>query len=204
MLDSYAAGKHIDVRTPQYALLGIKAIVMNDQERNRDLLVRQYEYFQYLFEQEQKRAVSIVGGAKVYIAFIVFILGSIFLKLITPDKVIALFSNSAVWSGARLIGITMVMLSIVALTVAVVFTILVLKVWFYDRLCDPMERFVETLAMRDELEVISKSITDFAVATSRNNRINNERAEYLARGLNCLLIGTLLSIITIFTLNLIV
>lgn len=177
---------------------------MNEQGKTRDLLVRQYEYFQYLFEQEQKRAASIVGGAKVYIAFLVFILGSIFLKVITPEKILILFCNSPIGSGARLIGISLVMLAAIALSAAVFFTILVLKVWFYDRLCDPIERFQETLAMQDEVEVLSKSISDFAVATSRNNRINNRRAEYLTLGFSCLLIGTLLSIIAIFTLNLIV
>lgn len=176
---------------------------MNEKEKIRDLLVRQHEYFQYLFEQEQNRAASIVGGAKVYIAFLVFILGSIFLKAITPEKILTLFSNSDIGSGAKFIGIFLVVLSALALTAAVVFTILVLKVWFYDRLCDPIERFKETLTMSDEVEVLSKSISDFAVAISRNNRINNKRAEYLTRGLNCLLVGTFLSIITIFILNLI-
>ena len=176
---------------------------MNGQEGTRDLLVRQYEYFQYLFEQEQKRAASIVGGAKVYIAFIVFILGSTILKLVTPDKIITLFSRSETWSGAQLIGISLVAASGAAMTIAVVFTILVLKVWRYDRLCDPLRRFAETLTMEDELEVLSKCILDLAVATSRNNHINNKRAEYLTRGLKCLLAGTLLSIVTIFTLNLI-
>jgi|RhiMetStandDraft_4_1073278.scaffolds.fasta_scaffold1264195_2 hypothetical protein len=47
---------------------------MNEQDTIRDLLIRQYDYFQYLFEQGQKRAASIVDGAKVYIAFLVFIL----------------------------------------------------------------------------------------------------------------------------------
>ena len=47
---------------------------MTENSNTRDLLARQYEYFQYLFEQEQKRATSIVGGAKVYIAFLVFIM----------------------------------------------------------------------------------------------------------------------------------
>jgi hypothetical protein len=177
---------------------------MNEQERIRDLLVRQYEYFQYLFEQEQKRAASIVGGAKVYIAFLVFILGSIFLKAITPEKILVLFSNSSIEPWLRFAAISIIMLSAVALSAAVLFTILVLKVWFYDRLCDPIERFKETLIMRDEIEVLSKSISDLAVATSRNNLINNKRAEYLARGLNCLIIGAMLSIIVIFILNLII
>lgn len=177
---------------------------MNEQERIRDLLVRQYEYFQYLFEQEQKRAASIVNGAKVYIAFLVFILGSIFLKAITPEKILALFINSSIESWVRFLAVSLIILSAIALFAAVLFTILVLKVWFYDRLCDPIDRFEETLTMRAELEVLSKSICDFAVATSRNNLINNQRAEYLTRGINCLIIGAVLSIITIFTLNLIV
>ncbi len=177
---------------------------MNEQENIRDLLVRQHEYFQYLFEQEQKRAASIVGGAKVYIAFLVFILGSIILKAITPGKIVSLFSKSDINSGAKLIGISLVVLSATALTAAVLYTILVLKVWLYERLCDPIERFQETLTMSDEVEVLSKALSDFAIAISRNNHINNKRAEYLTRGLYCLLVGTFLSIITIFILNLIV
>lgn len=177
--------------------------IMNEQERIRELLVRQYEYFQYLFEQEQKRAASIANGAKVYITFLIFILGSIFLKVITPEKILALFTNSSIESWIKYLAMTLIILSVVVLAAAVLFTILVLKVWFYDRLCDPIERFEETLIMRTELEVLSKSMCDFAVATSRNNLINNQRAEYLTRGLNCLIIGAVLSIIAIFTLNLI-
>lgn len=175
---------------------------MNEQSKVKDLLIRQYAYFQYLFEQEQKRAASIVGGAKVYIAFLVFILGSIFLKVLTPDKILIIFANSTVGPTTKTIVIFLVILAAVALTVSVAFTILVMKVWSYDRLCDPIERFQDTLRMKNELEVLSKSISDFAVATSRNNRINNKRAGYLARGLNFLLIGTLLSFIAIFTLTL--
>ncbi len=177
--------------------------VMNEQERIRGLLVRQYEYLQYLFEQEQKRAASIVGGAKVYIAFLVFILGSIFLKAITPEKILALFSNFSIESWLRFTVVSLIILSAIALSLALLFTILVLKVWFYERLCDPIERFKETLTMKDEIEVLSKSISDLAVATSRNNLINNKRAEYLTWGLNSLIIGAVLSIIAIFTLNLI-
>jgi len=177
---------------------------MNEQKNIQDILVRQHDYFQYLFEQEQKRAASIVSGAKVYIAFLVFILGSIFLKVITPEQILSLFSNSDISSTSKFIGIFLVVLSAMALTAALLFTILVLKVWFYERLCDPIERFKDTLTMKDEVEVLSKAISDFAVAISRNNLINNKRAEYLTRGLNCLLVGTFLSIITIFILNLIV
>lgn len=177
---------------------------MNEQDKIHDLLIRQYGYFQYLFEQEQKRAASIVDGAKVYIAFLVFILGSIFLKVITPEKIIALFASPSAGLTAKIIGISLVTLSGAALAAAVAFTILVMKVWSYDRLCDPVERFRETLTMKDELEVLSKSMSDFAVSISRNNRINNKRAEYLTRALNFLLAGTLLSLVTAFILNILV
>ncbi|MEA3428088.1 MAG: hypothetical protein U9Q84_02470 [Thermodesulfobacteriota bacterium] len=101
---------------------------MNEHENIRDILVRQYDYFQYLFEQEQKRAASIVGGAKIYIAFLIFILGSIFLKVITPEQILILFSNSDIGSGEKFIGIFLVILSALALITALLFTILVLKV----------------------------------------------------------------------------
>lgn len=174
---------------------------MDEQDKAKDILIRQYAYFQYLFEQEQNRAKSIVNGAKIYIAFLVFILGSIFLKVLTAEKLIIL-ANSAAGSVAKIIGISLVILTAMILTAAVAFTVLVLKVWSYDRLCDPIERFKETLTMKNELEVLSKSISDIAVATSRNNRINNMRARYLTLGLKYLLIGTFLSIITTFVLSL--
>jgi hypothetical protein len=175
---------------------------MKEQETMRKLLVRQREYFEYLFEQEQRRAANIVGGAKVYIAFLVFVLSSLLLKVIDPKTLVALFTGSSIGSPLRIILISLVLAATVALSAAVLFTISVLKVWYYDRLCDPIERFRETLSMEDELQVLSKSICDFAVATGRNNRINNMRATYLARGLNCLLTGLLLSLIALFTLNL--
>lgn len=174
---------------------------MEDKDKTRELFIRQYNYFQYLFEQEQKRAASIVNGAKIYIAFLIFILGSIFLKVITPDKILILFSTTYISFVIKLIGIILVLLTALSLTISVIFTILVLKVWFYERLCDPIERFQETLIMKDEIEVLSKSISDFAVAISRNNQINNKRSEYLTHGLNYLLAGTFLSIITLFFLN---
>ena len=175
---------------------------MSEQSQSLDLLVRQREYFQYLFEQEQKRAASIVAGAKIHIAFLVFILGSILLRLIRPEKILPLFTDSNIGAMARCISVAMVVLSGIALTGAVFFTFFVMKVWSYDRLCDPIERLGQTLLMKDEIEVLSKSIADFAVATDRNNHVNNKRAEYLTRGLKCLVFGTLLSIITSFVLNL--
>ncbi len=177
---------------------------MDKQGEAKDLLIRQYDYFQYLFEQEQKRAASIVGGAKVYIAFLVFILGSILLKVLTADKILLIFASSTTGLTEKIIGGSIILAAVAALTAAVAFTILVLKVWSYDRLCDPIERFKETLGMKNELEVLSKSISDFAIAISRNNRINNARAEYLTRGLNYLLAGSILAIVAAFTLNLIV
>lgn len=176
---------------------------MDKIEKNRNLLVRQYEYFQYLFEQEQKRAASIVNGAKVYIAFLVFIMGSIFLKVISLDKISALFEGNMIEPILRPICIFFVVLSGLSLFIAILFSILVLKVWLYHRLCDPMIRFEETLEMKDEIEVLSKSLSDFAVTISRNNRINNRRSEFLTYGLNFLLTGILFSIITTFLLTVI-
>lgn len=174
---------------------------MEEKERIKDLFVRQNEYFQYLFEQEQKRAASIVAGAKMYIAFLVFILGSIFLKVITADKIIGLFNSSSIPQWEKVLGISLTVLSAIALLIALIFTILVLKVWSYDRLCNPVNRLKDTIYMTDEIEVLSKSISDFAVATSRNNEINNKRAQFLSYALGFLLIGTVLALITATTLN---
>ena len=174
---------------------------MEQKENIKKLFARQNEYFQYIFEQEQNRAASIVAGAKVYIAFLVFILGSIFLKVITADKIIILFNSSSVPLWEKIIGISLVLLSAIALLIALTFSILVLKVWSYDRLCNPANRLKETLHMTHEIEVLSKCISDFAVAANRNNEINNRRAQCLSYALSSLLIGTILALITATTLN---
>jgi hypothetical protein len=177
---------------------------MEEKTNIKDLFIRQNEYFQYLYEQEQKRAMSIIAGAKIYIAFLVFILGSILLKVISPDKLIALFNNGSIPRWEVIIGISLSVLSAMALSIALLFSILVMKVWQYDRLCCPIERFRDTLNMNDEIEVLSKSICDFAVATHRNNEINNKRAKYLSYALGFLLIGTVFALITASTLNFII
>lgn len=174
---------------------------MGDMEKTRDLFVRQYGYFQYLYEQEQKRSASIVAGAKVYIAFLVFILGSIFLKVITADNVLSVVKSYSVPQWQKVLACSLIALSATAILIALVFSIFVLKVWSYDRLCNPDDRLLETVRMSSETEVLSKSICDFAVATSRNNAINNTRARYLSYALGCLLVGTVLSLITAATLN---
>lgn len=176
---------------------------MEERERIKDLFVRQYDYFQYLFEVEQKRAASIIAGAKVYIAFLVFILGSIFLKVLSIDKIRRLFTDNSITQFEKYLGILFSILSALALFVALIFSILVLKIWSYDRLCNPAIRFKDTLYMKDEIEVLSKCISDFAVATSRNNEINNKRARFLSFGLVFLITGTILSLLTAFILRVI-
>lgn len=119
---------------------------MDEKKRIRNLFIRQNEYFQYLYEQEQKRSASIVAGAKVYITFLVFILGSIFLKVITADKILLLFNSSSVPPWEKVLGFSLIILCAIALLIALIFSIFVLKVWSYDRLCNPVERTAKNAA----------------------------------------------------------
>lgn len=169
----------------------------------KDLLAKQLDYFQFLFEQEQKRALSIISGAKVYIAFLVFILGTIFLKVVPAENILLLFTTKSISAVEKLFGIGLVTISLFTLTIAVVLSMTVMKVWSYDRLCDPIERFKETLSMKMEEEVLSKILSDFTIATNRNNVINNMRAKRLSLALNWLLSGTILSIFSAVILNVI-
>lgn len=171
-------------------------------ENDFAIILRQKEYFQYLFEQEQKRSNSIISGAKVYIGFLVFIIGSIFLKVISVEDIDKLFNN-IINPYLKIIVIFLLILSVISLLISIIFTILVLKVWSYERLCNPIERFKETILMTKEYEVISKCLSDFAITVNRNNQINNTRARYLSFALAFLLAGLLFSIITATSLNLI-
>jgi len=69
---------------------------MEQKDAIKNILIRQNEYFKYLYEQEHKRTTSIITAVKVYIAFLVFFLGTIFLKVITIDNIIVLFNNTSI------------------------------------------------------------------------------------------------------------
>ena len=170
---------------------------MEQNKASINILAKQNEYFQYLFEQEQRRAASIVAAVKVYIAFLVFILGSLFLKLAPINPVVEPPFNGSGPHWQMSIGISLMVLSSVTFSAALFFAILVLKVWSYHRLCDPLDRLKDTLRMTDQLEVLSKSLCDYAIATSRNHKINNKRARYLSKALGFLLSGAILLLLAV-------
>jgi len=102
------------------------------------------------------------------------------------------------------LGILLTILSALSLFLALIFSILVLKVWLYERLCDPIHRLRDTVLMSDEIEVFSKSLCDFAIATERNYKINNKRTKYLSYAIGFLLFGTISTLITVTILNFII
>ncbi len=174
-------------------------------DRNSDeihkVLVRQNDYFRYLYEQELQRSERIVNGAKVYIALLVFVIGSITLKVVPYDKIRALAETCSVPALGVALGWGLVGASAVVLTASIVLSILVLKVWDYERLCDPSRRLIEMIEMKSEADALSKSISDFVVATGTNFEVNNRRAKCLSLALVCLISGLLLSLLTLAYLN---
>ena len=59
------------------------------------------------------------------------------------------------------------------------------------------------VVMTCEIDALSKSITDFAVATRRNFDVNNRRARCLSLALGCIIAGVFTTLLTVTYLNLI-
>jgi len=168
----------------------------NLRPMNGDVLESILHYSKYLYEEENERRDRLNNAVKVYIGILTFILGVVALRVGNLDQwSLFKYHNLAVVPIA-----TFVLFGASGLTflASFVYTILVLRMWPYKRLRDPVTMAVESVFL-DDLEMHTSSlISDYAVACNVNHTINNEKSRLLSRALAFLIVGLiLLSISTV-------
>ncbi len=163
------------------------------EDIQQDLL----EYSKYLYEEENERRDRLNNAVKVYIGFLTFVLGIGVFKLISQKELILLLKNDT-YPILSIIGAIFFGMSIISFFISFLFTILVLKMWPFERLSDPRINMEKSIFMDHKNDFVSSMISDYVVACNINHAINNEKSQLLARGLVLLIAGLILLAMSLF------
>ena len=170
-------------------------------EVNRDILVRLLEYCKYLYEEEKERTNRLNDAVKVYIAFLTFILGVGAFKILTIDKLQQLLKNSPTNRTFVIFGVVLFAISVLAFFTSFVFTILILRIWRFERLSNPRKISIKATFMENQNDLLSVIIADYIVACDRNHNINNNKASFLSRALFFLITGLVFLVISLLIIS---
>ena len=187
-----------DRHGPEPTTAGVSAqdVATSPGPSERDLYVRLHDYCRHMYEEEKDRSQRLNDAVKVYLGFTSFIVGIGALKLVTVDQLAALFKVQALPVAAAVlstrIGTMLFFVSFALFAASAVCTILVLKVWRFERLCDPEHLVVRTAIMESEMDLLSSMVADYAVAANRNYEVNERKAKLLSYGLLFLMCAVLL------------
>lgn len=154
-------------------------------------LARLLDYFKYLYEQENHRSEKLNASTNTYLVaitfaftFLVGLLGWMFPKesgpLIPLDSTI-----QALLAACAGVAILLILASLI-------FTMLVVKVRPFERLCDPVKFAGQTSDIRDEADLMRAMISHYVVATDRNFQLDNQKARLLSYALQTFIVGFVL------------
>jgi hypothetical protein len=155
---------------------------------NLSVLKHLLDYSKNLHEQENQRNDKLTSVTNIYLVVITFaftlLLGV--LSLISPSAVNMLLKLSGDFQIVLFGGLG---ISVFLLLMSLIFTVLVVKVRSFERLCNPKEFVIEASIIKSEEEVISAIISHYVVATERNFLVNNKKAKYLSYALQSYIAG---------------
>lgn len=141
-----------------------------------------------MYEEEKGRTDRLNDAVKVYIAFMTFILGFVVFKMFPPEETPVLVS-AAIKSNIGIIYISLALISFTSFLISFVCTIFVLKIWKFERVCDPRDIVTRSLLWESENELISVIIADYSTAANRNHEINDRKSKLLSKALFSLVVG---------------
>lgn len=167
----------------------------NDVINTNDVMLSSLlDYFKYIYEEEKDRTKSINDAVKVYILLISFILGAGLYKVLPLNNSFPMNIDYNDVSIALIINI-LFLLAVLSFLTSLIFTVLIMKVWKFERLCEPKNKFAQAIILNDYNEYLISVIADYIVTSNRNNYINSQKAILLSRALVFLISGLTLFII---------
>jgi len=154
---------------------------------DKDLLSRLLEYVKYLYEEENERRDVLNNTTKIFLGTYAFVVGVGLIKIIAIENLppILLYISNGPIGGKYIafVATAMFLLSGGLFCASFLFTVLVVKIWKRERLCDPQQFVFRSMQMSDEPRLLSAIVADFVVATNRNHRINEQKARLLSKAL---------------------
>jgi len=170
----------------------------SQKKQDLSILIHLLDYSKVLHEQENQRNDKLTNVTNIYLVVITFaftlLLGV--LSLISPTAGNMLLNLSKEFQIILFGGLG---ISVLLILMSLFFTMLVVKVRAFERLCNPKEFIVEASSIKSEEEVISAIISDYVVATERNFIINNKKARFLAYGLQSYILGFVILLLTVIS-----
>jgi hypothetical protein len=145
----------------------------------------EYEFFQRLYEEEERTATELEGRAKVYLGIVSAFLVALFLK---TDEVISSAAKLKIWFPLLLVlGLF--------LSIALVLIMAALRMRAAEAVNDGEALINDYEDWPTEAEFFGDRIADYAVASSRNRDLNGETAILLIWASRLLICGMLLIVV---------
>lgn len=159
-------------------------------------LNRLLDYSKYLYEQENQRNEKLTSVTNIYLVVITFAFSfmSGLLSLISPSSETALFNLNISKNPVLYIGLGV---AVVLILLSLIFTLLVVKVRSFERLCNPKDYVTEAEHFKTEQELVGSMIAHYVVATERNFLVNNKKAAHLANALQSYVFGFVILLLAI-------
>jgi len=159
-----------------------------------DQILQQFcEYSKYLYESEIARMQRLNVATKNYL---LFILATITISLGAIQWLKPNIEKEHFAFDVMTYQVALVCIALVFFFVALVCSVLVLRVRPYERLCDP-EEFARVIVSETHVDGVIEAIAaNYVVATNRNYYVNHSKAKWLARSLNIYLCGLMLLLVS--------
>jgi hypothetical protein len=167
---------------------------------DRDLLARLAEYVKYLYEEENERRDVLNNTTKIFLGTFGFVVSIGLAKISAIEKlplmIAGLSSRAPAGAYIALAGILLLLAATGLFFASFLFTVLVVKMWKRERLCDPQRFVFRAMTMPCEARLLSAMVADYVVAANRNHRINEQKARLLSRGLLSFISGFIVFVVT--------
>ncbi len=155
--------------------------------QDKALLSQLAEYARYLYEEENKRRDVLNRTTKIFLACFGAVASIGLAKPAALEAAPATLARLAAvppWGlHVALLGAALLLASAGLLCASFIFTILVLKMWKWERLCDPRQLAIRAMTMPGESHLLSAMVADYVVAANRNHGINEQKARLLSKAL---------------------
>ena len=151
---------------------------------DKEFLEKLLDYCKFSYNEEKERRETLDKTMRIYLTALGFAIGVVILKLTSIEKISALIQeNSGLGQNTQLLFNAFFIVAMILFSMSFIFTLLVVKMWNRERLCDP-EYFVTKAASMETINsLLSDIIADYAVAANRNHTVNEKKALFLSRAL---------------------
>lgn len=154
---------------------------------DKDLLARLAEYVKYLYEEENERRDVLNNTTKIFLGTFAFVVSVGLVKIAAieklPSMILGLSNGTLAGKYIALVCTLLLLASVGLFFASFLFTVLVVKMWKRERLCDPQGFVFRAMTMSDEARLLSAIVADYVVAANRNHRINEQKARLLSKAL---------------------